>query len=171
MDKVYYEQNTYVFNPLQSEQGWKEVIKMSKPYFETKVVKVEKKRKLDMNPRRAGKSTKYWSNFSDEVLERLAINTKRETERRKVEKAYKKVGIDLHEDCLNTYAVNCFSESLEAEITSAVASPRLCDRISLKAEIIDGNTKRRRLSATTPIKLRVRSPKPAFSAIADMALL
>ena len=67
----------------------KEVKKMSRPYFETKVVKIEKKRKLDMNPRRAGKATKYWSSFSDEVLERLQVNTKRELERRKIEKAYK----------------------------------------------------------------------------------
>ena len=59
---------------------------MSRPYLEVKVVKVEKERELDMNPRGAGKSTKYWSNFSNEVLERLQINTKRELERRKIVK-------------------------------------------------------------------------------------
>ena len=61
---------------------------MRKSYLEVKVVKVKKKRKLDRNPRGAGKSTKYWSNFSNEILEKLQINAKRELERRKVEKAY-----------------------------------------------------------------------------------
>jgi len=70
----------------------KEVKKMSRPYLEVKIIEEEKvkgKRELEMNPRGAGKSTKYWSNFSNEVLERLQINAKRELGRRQAGKAHK----------------------------------------------------------------------------------
>ena len=56
---------------------------MSRPFFETKVVKVKKEKKLYINPRGAGKSFKYWKNFSDMTLERIQINARRELERRK----------------------------------------------------------------------------------------
>ena len=65
---------------------------MSRPYLEVKIIEEEKvkgKRELEMNPRGAGKSTKYWSNFSNEVLERLQINAKRELGRRQAGKAHK----------------------------------------------------------------------------------
>ena len=52
-------------------------------YFETKVVKIKPKRTLQINPRGAGKSTKYWGYLSDEKLERLQIDIRRESERRK----------------------------------------------------------------------------------------
>ena len=52
-------------------------------FFETKVIKVKKERTLQVNPRGAGKSTKYWECLSDEVLQRLEFNSRRELERRK----------------------------------------------------------------------------------------
>ena len=59
---------------------------MSRPYFQTKVVKIGKpkpKREMHINSRGAGKSSKYWGSFSNKVLERLQINAKRELKRRK----------------------------------------------------------------------------------------
>ena len=59
-------------------------------YFETKVVRVNKPKSIEVNSRGAGKSTKYMSSISDKALERIQINAKREIERRKMVKTEKK---------------------------------------------------------------------------------